>query len=110
MIFVAVICGVFSAGYMYESVIKIFMPGLRKALRLIALGLTCFTFGVLLASLLVYSPELGVAISVSPYANLLSAVFYLIYILGSLLVFLGSRQFNARPARGVVDVSLNKLA
>lgn len=108
MIYSSVLCGVLSAGYMYQSVIDIFMPGLRKALRLIALGLVCFTFGVLLAAFIIFSPELGVSID-PHYINILSAGFYMLYIIGSILVIMGARRFALRPAKKTVDVSLQKV-
>ena len=110
MIFSAVSCGVLSADYMYRTVIEIFMPSLRKALRLVALGMLCFTFGVLLAALIVYSDQLGISSTVAPYASFLSAIFYILYIIGAVLVIVGSRGFSMRPAKKAADVSMGTVS
>lgn len=109
MIFSAILCGFLSAGYMYRTVAGLFMPGLRKALSFIAIGLVCFTFGVLLAAFIIFSGELGVAGLISPYINALSIVFYVLYIAGSVLVLVGAKRFALRPAKETVDVSLQEV-
>jgi len=58
----------------------------------------------LASSTIIFNPELGYPLS--PYTNALSALFYLLFIAGSVLILLGGRQFTARPAKKVVDVSL----
>ena len=106
MIFSAVIVGVVSAGYLYQSVSP-FLTALRKAMRLIAFGMLLITFGVLTAASIIFNPELGYPLS--PYTNALSALFYLLFIAGSILILLGGRQFTARAAKKVVDVSLQEV-
>ena len=108
LIFFAVMCGVLSAGYMYQSVVGIFFPALRKALRYIALGMVSFTVGVFLAAMIVFSSQLGLT-SIAPYENALSAGFYILYIIGSILIVIGARQFAFRPAKKVADVSLQQI-
>ena len=107
LIFFAVMCGIVSAGYMYQSVVGIFFPALRNALRYIALGMVSFTFGVFLAAIVIFSSELG--LSIASYVDLLSAGFYILYIVGSILIVIGARQFAFRPAQKVADVSLQQL-
>lgn len=105
MIFSAVIVGVTSAGYLYQSVSPL-LGGIRKALRLFSFGMLLITFGVLVAASIIFSPNLGFPLS--PYTNALSALFYLLFIAGSVLILLGGRQFNSRRPSKVVDVSLQR--
>ncbi len=106
MIFSAVIVGVVSAGYLYQSVSP-FLSALRKAMRLISFGMLLITFGVLTAASIIFSPELGYPLSA--YQNALSILFYLLFIIGSILILLGGRQFTARTPKKVVDVSLGSV-
>ena len=106
MIFSAVIVGVTSAGYLYQSVSPL-LGGLRKALRLFAFGMLLITFGVLVAASIIFSPDMGY--SISPYQDYLSILFYVLFIAGSILILLGGRQFNSRRPSKVVDVSLGSI-
>jgi hypothetical protein len=105
MIFSAVIVGVTSAGYLYQSVSPL-LGGIRKALRLFSFGMLLITFGVLVAASIIFSPNLNFGFPLSPYQNALSILFYLLFIAGSILILLGGRQFNSRRPAKVVDVSL----
>ena len=103
MIFSAVIVGVTSAGYLYQSVSP-FLTALRKALRLISFGMLLITFGVLVAASIIFSPQLGYP--PPSYQLVLSVLFYVLFIIGSILILLGGRQFTGRTPKKVSDVSL----
>ena len=103
LIFLAVITGVVSAVYFYQSA-GIFMKLLRKPLRLISGGMFIITLGVLLAAFISYEAQLGytfLSYGILP----ISTYFYILYIIGSIMIALGARQFTARPSQ-VVDVAL----
>lgn len=106
LIFVAVICGVLSATYFYLSA-GIFMNVLRKQLRLISTGVFFIAAGVLLAAFISYEASLGVTIIF--FGVPLSVFFYLFYIVGSITIALGARQFTTHPKSEVVDVSMKKI-
>lgn len=103
LIFVAVICGVVSATYFYSSA-GIFMNLLRRPLRLISSGMFLISLGVLLAAFISYESRLGIQFYISGVP--LSAFFYILYIIGSIVIAIGARQFTTRPTGKVVDVSL----
>jgi C4-dicarboxylate transporter len=96
LIFIAVICGMVSAGYLYQSA-DIFVNLLRKPLRLISSGMLVITAGVLLAAFISYESQLGVVYLV--YGVPISAFFYVFYIIGSVLILLGARQFTYHPVK-----------
>ena len=104
LIFVAVICGVVSAVYFYQSA-GVFIKLLRKPLRLISGGMFIITLGVLLAAFISYESQIGyqfVSYGIVP----VSTYFYILYIIGSIMIGIGARQFTARPSAQVVDVAL----
>ncbi len=103
LIFVAVICGVLSATYFYLSA-GIFMNLLRKPLQLISSGMFLIAIGVLLAAFISYEAQFG--ISLLFYDIPLSALFYILYIIGSITIAMGARQFATHPKGQVVDVSM----
>jgi hypothetical protein len=105
-IFSAVIIGVISAGYLYQSVGP-FLSVLRKATRLISFGMLLITFGILVSTTVIFSPELGYPLS--PYHTALSILFYLLFMAGSIFILLGGRQFTSRSPKKVVDVSLQEV-
>lgn len=96
LIFVAAICGVVSAAYLYQSA-DIFVNLLRKPLRLISGGMFVITIGVLLAAFISYESQFGLAFFF--YSIPISAFFYILYIIGSVLILLGARQFAYRPVK-----------
>jgi len=96
MIFSAVIVGVISAGYLYQSGEPV-LTALRKAMRMIAFGMLLITFGVLVAASIIFSPEL--VIHCRHIRMPCRCFLYLLFIAGSILILLGGRQFTARPAR-----------
>ena len=105
LIFLAVIIGVVSAAYLYVSA-GIFMDLLKRPLKLISGGMLVIAIGVLLAAFISYESNLGV--SVSLYGLPLQAAFYLLYIIGSILIVLGARKFTAHPKSQVADVSMQQ--
>jgi hypothetical protein len=59
---------------------------------------------VLLAAFISYEEQQGLILY---FYNLpLQALFYVIYIIGSLMIMVGARKFTYRPHADVVDVSL----
>jgi hypothetical protein len=106
IIFVAVICGVVSATYFYASA-GIFMNLLKKPLRLVSSGMFLIALGVLLAAFISYESRQGIEFYISGIP--LSAFFYIFYIVGSVIIAWGARQFATHPSGKVVDVSLNKV-
>ena len=106
LIFVAVICGVVSATYFYLSA-GIFMNLLRRPLRLISSGMFMIAIGVLLAAFISYESQFGLIFLL--FGVPISAVFYVLYIIGSVMIAMGARQFTTHPAsNNVVDVSLRQ--
>jgi len=105
LIFVAVIVGVITAGYIYMSAES--FPRLRlfqSSLKFIALGMFVIVTGVLLAAFISYEAKLGFDLLL--YGIPLQAFFYILYIFGSISIFIGARKFTSRPKETVVDVSL----
>ena len=104
IIFVAVICGVLSAAYFYLSA-GIFMNLLRRPLQLISSGMFLIALGVLLAAFISYEANLGVAVIF--FGIPASVFFYILYIIGSITIAFGARQFATHPSsNNVVDVSM----
>ncbi len=107
IIFMAVICGVLSATYFYQSA-GIFMNLLRRPLRLISSGMFLIAIGVLLAAFISYESSLGVTIVL--FGIPVSVFFYVLYIIGSITIAIGARQFATHPTNNnVVDVSMKKI-
>ena len=98
--------GVVSATYFYASA-GIFMNLLKKPLRLVSSGMFLIALGVLLAAFISYESGQGVNFYISGIP--LSAFFYVLYIIGSIVIAIGARQFSTHPSGKVVDVSLNKV-
>ena len=95
LVFVAVICGVVSAVYFYQSA-GIFVSALKKPLRLISSGMFIITLGVLLAAFISYESQLGY--SFVSYGFLpISVYFYILYIIGSIMIGIGAHQFATHP-------------
>jgi len=93
LIFAAVICGVMSATYFYETS-DIFSDVLKKPLRLISSGMMIIAIGVLLAAFISYEQTVGITFTL--YHLPLSAYFYILYIIGSVFIALGARKFVSR--------------
>jgi hypothetical protein len=94
LVFFSVLCGVLSATYLYRSA-DIFVTILKRPLKYISSGIMTIAAGVLLAAFLSYESQLGV--SFVYFGIPLQAVFFLLYIVGSILIFIGARQFSLRP-------------
>jgi hypothetical protein len=93
LIFVAVLTGVISAAYFYLSS-DIFMVLLKRPLKLISTGMFVIAIGVLLAAFISFEAEQGIVLAL--YGVPLSAYFYILYIIGSLFIAFGARQFTHR--------------
>jgi hypothetical protein len=94
LIFFSVLCGVLSATYLYQSA-DIFVTMLKRPLKFISAGIMTIAAGVLLAAFLSYESQLG---STFIYFGVpLQAIFFLLYIIGSIFIFVGARQFVHRP-------------
>lgn len=106
LIFAAVITGVVSATYFYTSA-GIFMNLLRKPLRLISSGMFLIAIGVLLAAFISYESGQGIDFYIGGVP--LSVFFYIFYIIGSIVIAVGARQFATHPSgNNVVDVSMKR--
>ncbi len=91
LIVIAVLFGLASATYFYLEA-GIFMKSLQKQLRLIAVGMFIISLGVLLSAFISYESYLGVQ---TFFYNLpATAFFYWLYILGSIFIGFGARQFT----------------
>jgi len=107
LIFAAVIIGVVSAAYFYVSA-GIFMDLLKRPLKLISSGMLVIAIGVLLAAFISYEANLGISITL--YGLPLQTIFYLLYIVGSIMIAFGARKFTAHPRTKAIDPSLQKIA
>jgi hypothetical protein len=96
LVYVAVIVGVVSAGYFYDSA-SIFVDLLKRPLKLISSGMMVIALGVLLAAFISFEAQYGV--SYAFYGVPLPALFYILYIVGSLMILGGARQFARRPIK-----------
>jgi len=94
LIFTAVLIGVISATYFYLSA-GIFVTALGRPLKLVSLGMMIIAIGVLLAATISFEARYGINFIL--YGLPLQAVFYLLYIIGSLLILVGARKFTYRP-------------
>jgi hypothetical protein len=97
LIFVSVIIGVVSAAYFYISA-NVFanLNMLERPLKLISSGMFVIAIGVLLAAFISYEAEQGFDLFF--YGLPLQIFFYVLYIIGSLMILLGARKFTYRPA------------
>lgn len=93
-IFFSVICGVISATYFYQST-DIFTNLLKRPLRMISSGMIVMSLGVLLAAFLSYESKMGFRFAF--YGIPLEALFYSMYIIGSIIILLGARKLVSRP-------------
>lgn len=98
LIFFSVLCGVLSATYLYRSA-DIFVTILKRPLKFISSGIMIIAAGVLLAAFLSYEGQLGH--SFVYFGIPLQVVFFLLYIVGSIFIFYGARQFTHRPKQKV---------
>ena len=105
LIFFAVMFGVVSAAYFYQSA-GIFMELLKKPLKLIATGMFIIAIGVMIAAVISYESSLGYVLAL--YGVPLTAYFYILYIVGSIFILVGARNFTKRPSQKVVDVSMQQ--
>jgi putative Ca2+/H+ antiporter (TMEM165/GDT1 family) len=106
-IFFSVIVGVVSAAYFYLSTGAFeHLHLLQRPIKWVAAGIFLIAIGVLMAAFISYEEQQGLQLFF--YELPLQVLFYIVYIIGSLLILFGARQFTYRPHdRGdVVDVAL----
>lgn len=106
-IFLSVIIGVVSAAYFYLSADAFdSLSLLQRPIKWIAAGIFIIALGVLMAAFISYEEQQGFQLYF--YDLPLQVFFYIIYIIGSALIFVGARQFTYRPhsRADIVDVSL----
>lgn len=94
LVLASLIIGMISALYFYEST-GIFVNLLKKPLKLISSGMILISFGILLAVFISFYQNQGYSILL--YNIPISAFFFLMYIIGSIMIFIGARQFSKRP-------------
>ncbi len=105
LVFLAVIIGVVTAAYFYISAGAFgHLNLLRDSLKLISSGMFIIAIGVLIGAFISFEAKQGFDLFF--YDIPLQAFFYLLYIIGSVLILFGARKFTARPTQEVVDVSL----
>lgn len=95
LVLVSLIIGMVSVVYFYQST-GIFVNLLKKPLKLISSGMILISFGILLAVFISFYQNQGYAIFIKGVP--ISALFFLLYIIGSIMIFIGARQFSRRPA------------
>lgn len=105
-IFFSVIIGVVAAAYFYISAgVFVHLNLLQRSLQFIASGMFIITIGVLMAAFISYQDKQGLVLIF--YGLPLQVLFYILYIIGSVLILIGSRGFTHRSHKNnVVDVSL----
>ena len=77
------------------------MKLLRRPLRLISSGMFIVTLGVLLAAFISYEAQYGYTFV--SYGVPISVFFYILYIIGSVMIALGARRLVSRPSNKTVD-------
>lgn len=107
-IFFSVIIGVIAAAYFYLSAGAFdHLHLLQRPLKWIAAGMFLIAVGVLMAAFISYEEQQGFQLYF--YELPLQVLFYIIYIIGSIMILVGARKFTASPRESVVDVSLQKV-
>jgi len=101
LVFVAVLVGIISATYFYLEA-GIFMKLLERPLKLIASGMFIISLGVMLSAYISYASNFGVTIEWSGVPA--SALFYWLYLLGSILIAFGARKFTNRPRKQAASI------
>jgi hypothetical protein len=95
LIFSATIIGVVSAAYFYSST-DMFVRIIRRPFKFIASGVLLIMIGVLVAAFISYASRLG--ISIIFFGLPLQVFFYILYIIGSLLIARGAQTFSRNVA------------
>jgi uncharacterized protein YacL len=95
LVLFSLIVGITSAVYFYQAS-EIFVNFLQKPLKLISSGMITISFGILIAVFISFYQTQGYPITL---LNLpVSVLFFLMYIIGSLMILSGARQFSRKPA------------
>jgi hypothetical protein len=99
-IFFSILCGILSALYLYQSA-DIFVALLKRPLKFIAAGIMTIAAGVLLAAFISLETQTGHTLI---YLGIpLQALFFVLYIIGSIFIFLGARQFVRKTDQKIVS-------
>lgn len=94
LILFSLIVGLLSALYFYQST-DIFTSILQRPLKYISTGVIMIILGIFLAVFIAFEQSLGRAVFV--YTVPLEVLFFLLYIVGSIFIFMGARQFSHKP-------------
>jgi hypothetical protein len=94
LIFISIIIGMVSLAYFYQSS-SIFVNILKQPLQLISSGMMLMMLGVLLAAFITVGEINGVTLTIVGVP--VQALFYVIYIVGSVFIFMGAKQFSRKP-------------
>ena len=94
LVLFAMIVGLISSLYFYQSA-DIFVISLQKPLKYISTGITMIILGIFLAVFISFEYSIGNIIYV--YTLPLNFIFFLLYLIGTLLIFIGARKFSHRP-------------
>ena len=95
LILFSLIVGMLSALYFYEST-DIFTELLQKPLKYISTGVIMIMLGIFLAVFISFEHSIGNVVYI--YIFPLNILFFLLYIIGSVFIFMGARKFSHKPA------------
>lgn len=94
LILFSLIVGMLSALYFYQST-DIFTSVLQKPLKYISTGVIMIILGIFLAVFMAFEHSIGRVVFV--YTVPMEVLFFLLYIMGSIFIFMGARQFSHKP-------------
>ncbi len=94
LILFSLIVGLLSALYFYQST-DIFTSILQRPLKYISTGVIMIILGIFLAVFIAFEQSIGRAVFI--YTVPLEVLFFLLYIVGSIFIFMGARQFSHKP-------------
>lgn len=94
LVLFAMIVGLLSAVYFYQST-DIFVSVLQKPLKYISTGVIMIILGIFLAVFISYEYNMGNIVYL--YTLPLNLFFFILYIVGSILIFIGARKFSIKP-------------
>ena len=94
LILFSLIVGLLSALYFYQST-DIFTSILQRPLKYISTGVIMIILGIFLAVFIAFEQSIGRVVFI--YTVPLEVLFFLLYIIGSVFIFIGARQFSHKP-------------
>lgn len=94
LILFSIIIGLLSAIYFYKSS-EIFTSILQKPLKYISTGVILIMLGIFLAVFISFENSMGNVVYI--YILPANALFFLLYIVGSIFIFAGARKFSHKP-------------